>query len=77
MSASDPRLERLFGDGATAFRATFDLVPDPVGLLWAIRDRSGAVTDFLTGYSNPAMARMIGVPVESSIGRRLPRTLRS
>jgi signal transduction histidine kinase len=71
MSASDARLERLFGDGATAFRAAFDLVPDPVGLLWAIRDRSGAVADFLTGYSNPAMARMIGVPIEASIGRRL------
>jgi signal transduction histidine kinase len=71
MSAPDARLERLFGDGATAFRAAFDLVPDPVGLLWAIRDRSGAVADFLTGYSNPAMARMIGVPIEASIGRRL------
>jgi hypothetical protein len=49
----------------------FDLVPDPVGLLWAIRDSSGAIADFLTGYSNPAMARMIGVSIEASIGRRL------
>ena len=38
MSPSDARLERLFGDGASAFRTAFDLVPDPVGVLWAIRD---------------------------------------
>ena len=31
----------------------------------------GAIADFVTGYSNPAMARMIGVPIEASIGRRL------
>jgi signal transduction histidine kinase len=67
----DPRLGRLFGDGAAAFRAAFDLLPDPVGVLWAIRDRRGAVADFETGYSNPAMARMIGVPTEASTGRRL------
>ena len=29
------------------------------------------IADFVTGYSNPAMARMIGVPIEASIGRRL------
>ena len=40
-------------------------------MLWAIRERSGAIVDFVTGYSNPAMARMIGVPIEASIGRRL------
>ena len=54
MSPSDPRLERLFGDGAGAFRSAFDLVPDAVGVLWAIRERSGAIVDFVTGYSNPA-----------------------
>jgi signal transduction histidine kinase len=71
MSARDRRLERLFGDGAPAFRAAFDLVPDPVGVLWAIREPGGAIADFETGYSNPAMARMIGVPTEASMGRRL------
>jgi signal transduction histidine kinase len=71
MSTRDPRLERLFGDGAPAFRAAFDLVPDPVGVLWAIREAGGAIGDFETGYSNPAMARMIGVPTEASMGRRL------
>jgi hypothetical protein len=38
---------------------------------WAIRDAGGAIADFQTGYSNPAMARMIGVPTEASMGRRL------
>jgi hypothetical protein len=71
MSTRDPRLERLFGDGAPAFRAAFDLVPDPVGVLWAIREAGGAIGDFETGYSNPAMARMIGVPTEASMGRPL------
>jgi signal transduction histidine kinase len=68
---ADPRLESLFGDGAAPFRTAFDLVPDPVGLLWAVRDPDGAVADFQTGYSNPAMGRMIGVPIEISMGRRL------
>ena len=71
MSRPDPRLERLMGPGAAAFREAFDLVPDPLGVLWAIRDDGGAIVDFETGYSNPAMARMIGVPAEVSIGRRL------
>jgi signal transduction histidine kinase len=71
MSTRDSRLEALFGDGAHAFRTAFDLLPDPVGVLWATRDGDGAVADFETGYSNPAMARMIGVPTEASMGRRL------
>jgi hypothetical protein len=70
MSRPDSRLARLFGDGEAAFRAAFDLVPDPFGVLWAIRGAGSAIVDFETGYSNPAMARMI-VPTEASIGRRL------
>ena len=70
MSPADPRLEAMFGDGASAFRRAFDLLPDPVGIVWAIRDRSGAIADLQTGYSNPAMGRTIGVPLEASIGRR-------
>ena len=31
----------------------------------------GAIADFVSGYSNPAMGRLIGVPIEASIGRRL------
>ena len=71
LSPSDPRLERLLGDGAPVFRSAFDLMSDPVGILWAIRDDSLMIADFVTGYSNPAMGAMIGVPLEKSIGRRL------
>jgi signal transduction histidine kinase len=71
MRPADARLDQLLGTGSAAFRATFDLVPDPVGVLWALRDSSGAVIDFETGYSNPAMDRMLGVPLEQTFGRRL------
>jgi signal transduction histidine kinase len=71
MRPADARLDQLLGTGSAAFRATFDLVPDPVGVLWALRDEGGAVIDFETGYANPAMDRMLGVSIERSFGRRL------
>src|SRR5215211_995098 len=71
MRPADPRLDQLLGTGAATFHASFDLVPDPVGVLWALRDPAGAVVDFETGYSNPAMDRMLGVSIERSFGRRL------
>jgi signal transduction histidine kinase len=71
MRPRDPRLEALLSDGTAAFRAAFDLVPDAIGVLWAIRDGDGRVVDFETGYANPAMDRMIGVGMEQSAGRRL------
>ena len=71
MRPADPRLEQLLGTGTQAFRAAFDLIPDPVGVLWAIRGPDGEVSDFETGYSNPAMDRMIGVSMGRSFGRRL------
>src|SRR5688500_2779370 len=71
MRPADPRLDALLGMGAAAFRESFDLLPDPVGVLWAVREPAGAVVDFETGYGNPAMDRMLGVPIEQSFGRRL------
>jgi signal transduction histidine kinase len=71
MRPADARLDQLLGTGAAAFRVSFDLVPDPIGVLWAIRDAAGAVIDFETGYSNPAMDRMLGVSIEQTFGRRL------
>jgi signal transduction histidine kinase len=71
MRPVDTRLDALLGTGAAAFRATFDLVPDPVGVLWAVRDATGSVIDFETGYANPAMDRMLGVALEHTLGRRL------
>src|SRR4051794_5436592 len=71
MRPPDPRLDALLGTGAAVVRACFDLVPEPVGVLWAIRDVAGAVADFETGDSNPAMDRMLGTSIERSFGRRL------
>jgi signal transduction histidine kinase len=71
MRVADARLDQLLGAGAAAFRASFDLFPDPVGVLWSVRDASGAVIDFETGYANPAMGRMFGVSIEQAPGRRL------
>jgi signal transduction histidine kinase len=71
MRPADARLDKLLGTGAAAFRASFDLVPDPMGVLWALRDAAGAVIDFETGYANPAMDRMLGVSIEKTFGRRV------
>jgi signal transduction histidine kinase len=55
----DPRLNALVGSqGAGALRDLFDPFPDGVGLLWAIRDEDGAITDFSFGYGNPAILRL-------------------
>ena len=66
MRPIDARLDQLLGTGAAAFRASFDLVPDPIGVLWALRYTAGAVIDFETGYSNPAMDRMLGVSLSAA-----------
>jgi signal transduction histidine kinase len=71
MRPVDTRLDELLGEGSAVLRATLDLVPDPVGILWAVRDASGRLVDLETGYSNPAMDRMLGVSIEQSFGRRL------
>ena len=63
---ADVRLDQLLGPGAAVLRASLDHLPDPVGVLWALRDAGGAVIDFETGYANPAMDRMLGVSIERS-----------
>ena len=52
----DENLVALLGEqGAAEFRALFDAFPDPVGVLWAVRDETGAIVDFAFGYGNLAM----------------------
>ena len=60
MSPPDSRLERLFGDGATAFRTAFDLLPDPVGV-------GGALQQPLLGEPNGSR------PSSESLSRRWSR----
>jgi len=62
----DPKLRALLGDqGAAGFRALFDGFPEAVGVLWALRDADGQITDFAFGYGNPSMMRSFRVPAET------------
>jgi signal transduction histidine kinase len=59
----DPKLEALLGaQGATALRAMLDGFPEPVGILWAIRDEDGRLVDFSFGYGNPVIMRLFRLP---------------
>jgi signal transduction histidine kinase len=61
----DARLVEALGDrGATGFRALLDGFPEPVGVLWAVRDH-GRVVDFTFGYGNPTMLRSFRIPAET------------
>jgi signal transduction histidine kinase len=59
----DPKLEALLGSqGAAALREMLDGFPEPVGLLWAIRDDEGRIADFSFGYGNPVIMRLFRLP---------------
>ncbi len=59
----DENLAALLGvQGAAEFRALFDAFPDPVGVLWAVRDDDGAIVDFTFGYGNLAMLSGFRLP---------------
>ena len=61
----DSRLVEVLGEqGADGFRALLDGFPEPVGVLWAIRD-GGDVVDFAFGYGNPTMLRAFRLPAET------------
>lgn len=55
-------VEALGEQGAAGFRALLDGFPEPVGLLWAIRDDEGRIVDFSFGYGNPTMLRSFRIP---------------
>ena len=58
----DARLvEALGAQGAAGFRALLDGFPEPVGLLWAVRE-GGKIVDFTFGYGNPTMLRSFRIP---------------
>ncbi len=61
----DPQLREVLGEqGAAGFRGLLDGFPEPVGLLWAIRE-GGEVVDFAFGYGNPAMVSGFRIPAET------------
>jgi signal transduction histidine kinase len=60
---ADPRLEAFLGaQGAAGFRALLEDFPDPVGIVWPLRDDDGVIRDFALGYGNPAMLRAFALP---------------
>ena len=71
MRAADARLDELLGPGAVVFRASMELLADPVSVLWAVRDTASCIIDFEVVYANAAMARLFGVSIEDKCGRRL------
>jgi signal transduction histidine kinase len=59
----DPKLVEVLGrQGAEEFRAWLDGFPDPVGVLWSMRDDSGRIVDYSFGYGNPSMLRAFRLP---------------
>jgi signal transduction histidine kinase len=59
----DPKLVEVLGtQGAAEFRALLDGFPDPVGVLWPMRDEAGQIVDFSFGYGNPSMLRAFRLP---------------
>src|SRR3954468_14583567 len=66
-----PTLEDVVGNGAHAFRATFDLFPEPLGVLSSIRDDSGEIVDFLTLWGNQALEELAGMPINVRPGVHL------
>jgi signal transduction histidine kinase len=62
----DRKLVAVLGEqGAAGFRSLFDGFPEPVGVLWAMRDAEGQIVDFEFGYGNPAMLRGFRLPAET------------
>ena len=62
----DAKLVDALGEqGAAGFRALLDGFPEPVGVLWALRDGGGAIVDFTFGYGNPTMLRGFRIPAET------------
>jgi signal transduction histidine kinase len=62
----DPKLVAVLGEqGAAGFRALFDDYTEAVGVLWAIRDAGGTITDFAFGYANATMMRNTRIPAST------------
>ncbi|MEN9937756.1 MAG: hypothetical protein RLZZ387_4335 [Chloroflexota bacterium] len=53
------------------FRVAQELSLDAFTVLAALRDEAGTIVDFVWEYANPAAGRILKIPHESLIGRRL------
>jgi signal transduction histidine kinase len=62
----------MLGPAAAPVCATFDAMPQALGVLWPVRDEAGAVVDFELGYVNPGGdAMMGGLPMADEAGVRV------
>src|SRR4051812_29444172 len=68
MTVHDARLEAMLGPATSAVCATFDTMPQAVGVLWPVRDEAGAVIDFEVGYTNPSGDAMMGLTMADEVG---------
>jgi signal transduction histidine kinase len=65
----DPVLDELLGvRGSAAVRTMLHHFPQPIGLLWAVRDGDGRIVDFEFGYGNPRILELFAMP-ENQRGR--------
>jgi signal transduction histidine kinase len=71
VTVRDERFERLLGSAAPLVAATFDALPDAIGIHWPIVDAGGAIVDFELGYTNPSSERLTGVKLSDDRGARL------
>jgi signal transduction histidine kinase len=67
----DHLFEEELGTAAPLIAAVFDALPDAIGVMWPVRDGSGAIVDFVLGYTNPSAERLMGVSLAPEIGARL------
>src|SRR4051794_38202873 len=68
MTVHDARLEAMLGPATEAVCATFDAMPQALGVLWPVRDENGSVTDFEVGYTNPSGDAMMGLAMADEVG---------
>ena len=54
-----------------ALDEAFDLYPDGLSVLTAVRDDDGTIVDFLATYANTALERISGMRIDEIVGHRL------
>ena len=54
-----------------ALDEAFDLFPDGLSVLTAVRDDDGTIVDFLATYANTALERISGMRIDEIVGHRL------
>ena len=65
------RLREQARESGELFRSTVDVLPDAFGVLMALRDESGRITDLRVEYANPVACRLFQRPLVATVGQRL------